>query len=131
MDDIVDLLKIKIEKAKAALPTATVNAIAAVDLRAAILGLRNKYGYSFEQLGDLELETELLLCGLVNPENYPEELSKRMQISKAAINELVNEMNNLVFKKIREELVKNTERKKIFAKRKEEDAKDTEVLNSV
>lgn len=116
MQDTVDLLKIKIEKAKRELPLETVNAINSVDWRAAILGLRTKKGYTFGQLGDLELETELLLCGLVGPRDYPVELVNRMGISKSQANELVNEMNDLVFAKIREELIRNTERKKIFRK---------------
>ena len=119
-DDTIDLLKIKIEKAKRELPLETVNAINAVDWRAAILGLREKKGYTFEQLGDLELETELILCGLLNPADYPRELERRLRVSRSTANELVNEMNELVFKKIREELIKNTERKKIFAKKREE-----------
>ena len=114
MDNTTDLLQIKIEQAKAKLPAETINAIAAVDWRASILGLRAKKGYTFEQLGDLEIETELLLCGLVSPKNYTEELERRMGISKSAANELANEMNNLVFEKIREELIKNIERKKNF-----------------
>ncbi|MSU44741.1 hypothetical protein EXS45_00985 [Candidatus Nomurabacteria bacterium] len=116
MDEVIDLLKIKIEKARRELPLETVNAIDAVDWKAAILSLRSKYGYTFEQLGDLELETELLLSGLVSGENYPKELETRMKIPKAAVNELVNEMNNLVFRKIQAELIKNTERKNIFQK---------------
>lgn len=114
-NDPIDLLQIKIEKAKRELPEDTQSAIAAVDWKAAILGMRGKHGYTFEQLGDLELETELLLSGLLNTESYPRELERRMKISKGEANELVNEMNNLVFKKIREELIKNIERKKIFA----------------
>ncbi len=116
MNNEIDLLQIKIERAKEKLPVETQNAIAAVDWRAAILGLREKKGYNFEQLGDLELETELLLCGLTTPEEYPKELQTRMRISKADTDELINEMNNLVFKKIKEELIKNSERKKIFQK---------------
>lgn len=119
MDDIIDLLKIKIEKAKRELSLETVNAIDAVDWRGAVIGMRAKKGYTFEQLGDLELETELLLCGLVSPENYPKELEARMKIPRATVNELVNDMNDLVFKKIREELIKNIERKKIFVKKEE------------
>src|SRR3989338_3632174 len=109
MQDIVDLLQIRIEKAKAKLPAETVNAIATVDWRAAILGMREKKGYSFEQLGDLELETELLLCGLVSPTDYPRELETRMKISKAEANELVNIMNEQVFAKVRGEMIKNSE----------------------
>ena len=130
MDDIIDLLQIKIEKAKKELSSETLNAIAMVDWKAAILGLRTTKGYTFEQLGDLELETELLLCGLLSAEDYPKELEKRMGISRSAANELVREMNDLVFKKIREELIKNTERKKIYEKREEFNKGDAKVLSS-
>jgi hypothetical protein len=107
-------LQIKIENAKKQLSDDTLNAIAAVAWQAKIIKMRETRGYTFEQLGDLELETELLLCGLVNPKDYPGELEKRMGISKASANELVEEMNKLVFSKIKEELVKSTERKKMF-----------------
>jgi hypothetical protein len=127
MEDIVDLLQIKIEKAKSGLSEDTLNAINAVDWRAVILGLREKGGYSFEQLGDLELETELVLCGLLPPVDYPKELENRMKLSKMQVNELVQEMNNLVFSKIKEELIKSTERKKIFAK---SEKNDKAILNS-
>ncbi|KKS04569.1 MAG: hypothetical protein UU82_C0012G0011 [Candidatus Nomurabacteria bacterium GW2011_GWC2_41_8] len=116
MNDTVDLLQIRIEKAKRQLSEDTLNAIAAVPWQAAILKMRETKGYSFEQLGDLELETELLLCGLVSSQDYPKELENRMKISKAAANELVQEMNREVFSKIKEELIKKTERKKIFEK---------------
>jgi len=130
MDDVIDLLRIKIEKAKRELPLETVNAIDAIDWKMAILELREKKGYTFEQIGDLELETELLLCGLTNIEKYPKELENRMKISKSAAIELVNEMNNLVFKKIREELIKNSERKKAFAKIKENEKENNAIFNS-
>ena len=131
MDNTADLLKIKIEIAKRKLPLEAVNAIEAVDWKADILGLRSKYGYTFEQLGDLEIETELVLCGLVRIEDYPKELQDRMKISSSAVNELVNEMNELVFKRIRQELIKNIERKKIFGSREMGDTEkeDTTILN--
>lgn len=130
MNDTIDLLKIKIETAKRELSPETVSAIDAVDWKTSILELRNKYGYTFEQLGDLELETELLLCGLVSAENYPKEIEKRMKISKAQANELVNEMNNLVFKRMREELTKNLDRKKIIADSEKNTADTGQILNS-
>ena len=127
MDDTVDLLQIKIEQAKAQLPEDTLNAIAAVDWQAAIFGMREKYGYNFEQLESLDLETELLLCGLLSPRDYPREIEKRMGISRIAADELVKEMNEMVFSKIKEELIKNTERKKIF--QKNEQKNDSRILN--
>ncbi len=119
-DNTVDLLQIKIERAKEQLPAETLNAIAAVDWRAAIMSIREKKGYNFEQLGALELETELLLCGLVSSNDYPKEIQRRMDISRAETDEIVNEMNMLVFKKIKEEIIKNAERKKIFRENKME-----------
>src|SRR6185503_10131432 len=101
-DEPIDLLQIRMEKAKRELPLETVNAINSVDWKTTILGMRQKRGFTFEQLGDLELETELLLSGLVSVENYPKELSRRLNISKAAADDLVNEMNDLIFRKIRE-----------------------------
>src|ERR1035437_3125069 len=127
MDNTIDLLQIKIEKAKSGLPENTLNAINAIDWRGVILAIKEKRRYSIEQLGDLELETELLLCGLSNPKDYPRELESRMQISKMEANELVNEMNNLVFSKIKDGLIKNTERKDVFAKN---EMNDNQVLNN-
>ena len=59
MDETVDLLQIKIEQAKAKLSEDTLDAINSVPWQAEILKMRETKGYSFEQLGDLELETEL------------------------------------------------------------------------
>ena len=102
MNNTTDLLQIKIEKAKAQLPENTLNAINAVPWQAIILQMRETKGYSFDQLGELETETELLLCGLLNPENYRKELKDRMKLSDVQVNDLINEMNKLVFiKKMR------------------------------
>ncbi len=109
----LDLLQIKIENAKAQLPEEAVEAINSVPWKITILEMRTRRGYSFEQLGDLELETELLLSGLLNPADYPKELANRMKITKVQADDLVKEMNELVFKRIREEFIKNTEKKKI------------------
>ena len=112
-NDPIDLLQIKIEKAREGLSRETRQAIDAVPWKVVILEMRTSKGYNFEQLGDLETETELLLCGLLSGEDYPKELEKRMRIPRAQVDVLVNEMNELVFKKIREELVKITERNKV------------------
>lgn len=112
MNEPIDSLQIKIDKAKMTLPEETRRAIDAVDLKSVILGMRESKGYTFEQLGDLETETELLLCGLLKPEDYPKELQKRMELPRVKVNELVDEMNQLVFGKIREELIKIGEQKK-------------------
>src|SRR3989344_7627667 len=112
MQDTMDLLQTKIDNAKSELSEDTLQAIAAVPWQATILKMRETKGYSFEQLNDLEIETELVLCGLLHPADYPKELENRMHISRAVAEELVNEMNAQVFTKIKGELIKNMGRKK-------------------
>ncbi|HNW71386.1 MAG TPA: hypothetical protein PKZ36_01235 [Candidatus Paceibacterota bacterium] len=129
MDKPIDLLQIKIERAKESLPKETLKAINSVDWRAFILALREKKGYSFEQLEDLEIETELLLCGLLSIENYPKEIEERLKIPKPQVDLLINEMNESVFKKIREELIKNTEKEELFV-RKEEKIEQKQVIQT-
>jgi len=124
--DEKDTLQIKIDEAKANLSEEIKNAINAVDWRATVLGMREKKGYSFSQLEDLEIETELLLYGLLKPEDYQQELETKMKISKEESNELVNQLNELVFNKIRNELVKSSETRKIPVI-SEKQAKSSEV----
>jgi hypothetical protein len=125
-----DLLQIKIEKAKAQLSKDTLSAIAAVPWQAVILQMRETKGYSFEQLGDLETETELLLCGLLSADNYQREIQNRMGISKSQADDLVKEMNQKVFAKIREELIKITERKDSFKNETKETEKSEKIWSS-
>ena len=106
----IDALQVKIEQAKAKLPSVTLNAINSVDWRAVIYDMTGR-GYTIEQLGDLELETELVLCGLTNPENYLKELQGQMKITKEQAQKLVNEMNEKVFKKIKNKMIEDTKRK--------------------
>jgi hypothetical protein len=108
-----DLLQIKIDAAKENLSEETKNAISAVNWRATILSMRERRGYSFSQLEDLEIETELLLYGLIRPEEYQKKLEDQMKITREESSELVNLLNDLIFQKVREELVKATESKKV------------------
>ncbi|MES2023451.1 MAG: hypothetical protein V4439_02095 [Patescibacteria group bacterium] len=111
MNDTIDLLQVKIENAKKELSEETRRAIDAVDWRKVILDMRLKKGYSLEQLEDLELETELLLCGLINTQDYPKELANSLKLPRAKADQLANEMNELVFKKIRDEMIKLLDKK--------------------
>ncbi|MFA6274304.1 MAG: hypothetical protein WC662_04030 [Candidatus Paceibacterota bacterium] len=108
----IDPLQIKIERAKANLPKETLAAIDSVDWKNIILGLKDTKGYSYEQLWDLEIETELMLYGLTDPKNYPKELATRMNLPRVQVDLLINELNESIFKKIRDYLINNGEIKK-------------------
>ena len=113
MDETKDSLQIKIDRVRIELSAEILRVIDAVDWKKVILEMRESKGYTFEQLGDLEIATELLLCGLITPVEYPEELEKKMGVSKSEVQTLVNEMNDKVFAKIREELIKTSGRTEI------------------
>ncbi len=115
----MDLLQVKIEEAKKKLGEDTLNAIANVDWKSGIFKIREKNDYNLEQLAELELETEMLLCGLVRGEDYEKDLSDRMKISRDEANSLVQDMNEFVFKKIKNELIRLTERKRAIHTGKE------------
>lgn len=128
-ETIIDLLQIKIEKAKDKLPGTTKVAIGSLDWQKAIDGIKEKKGYNEEQIDALKLETELLLAGLLNPDNYITELVTRMKITKPQAETLVAEINSLVFEKIKDELIKIIDRRSmlvenIATKKKEESLED-------
>ena len=104
MDAPKDLLQVKIERARNLLPRETLKAIESIDWRGEVLKMRDKKKYTFSQLEALELETELLLCGLVSPQDYPLELENRMEITRQEAEALVEELHRVVFSKIRDRL---------------------------
>src|SRR3989339_1363045 len=108
MENNKDLLQIEIEKARSLLSQKSREAIDVSNWKA-VIRLEMIGKYSELQLNDLEIETELLLCGLINPDNYPKELETRMRLSKDTVKILINEMDKLVFKKIQKELERKLE----------------------
>ncbi len=117
MDNTTDLLQFKISKAKDELPEISRVVVDSVNWKEIILGMNNKY--NSEQLEYLDIETELLLCGLINTESYPKELETRMKISKNEVNLLLNELDRLIFKKMQEEVEDkiNKEEKILYSKK--------------
>lgn len=103
MENSIDTLQQKIDGARAMLSKESREAIDSIDWKLIILGMKK---YSADQLDYLEIETELLLCGITNPENYPIELEHRMLLTKEEASLLVGEMDKLIFSKIKNELEK-------------------------
>jgi len=102
MNNEIDLLQIKIAKAKEELPEIARVVIDSINWKELIFGMNNKF--NSEQLEHLSIETELLLCGITSTEEYPKELETRMKISKNEVNLLLNELDRLIFKKMQEEV---------------------------
>jgi hypothetical protein len=100
--EIKDSLQTTINEARKLLSEESRNSIDSINWRSILERIDPKYNPS--QLASLEIETELLLCGLLNPDLYPKELGARMQISGGEVSLLINKIDELIFKKIQEEL---------------------------
>ncbi|MFA6257133.1 MAG: hypothetical protein WCT29_02865 [Candidatus Paceibacterota bacterium] len=111
MQEERDRLQVKIDEARKKLPEITRQAIDAVDVKEVIWEIHKENKYDLTQLGDLELETTLLLCGLIEPDDYPKDIQERLGISENEAGDLVKLMNEKVFKKIRNKLIENTKQK--------------------
>lgn len=91
-----------ISKAREQLSNESRDAIDSVNWRQIIAGMNTKF--NSEQLEDLEIETELLFCGLITTEKYTEEIENELKISKEEVAWLINELDRLIFKKIQTKL---------------------------
>ncbi len=103
--DLNELQKEKIKQARASLSVETREAIDSIEWNSIVIGMRETKKFSFSQIETLGFQTELLLCGLLTPQEYPKELKSKMGLSEEAVNVLVKEMNELIFKKIKEKLI--------------------------
>ena len=100
MEENKNLLQIKIASAISTLSKETKGAINDINWKFIILGMSQKY--SQDQLENLETETELLLSGIIGPNEYQKELEQAMALSKENVALLLGEMDKLIFKKIQE-----------------------------
>lgn len=107
MENTINALQKRIDEARNQLTEESRGAIDSVNWKSIILGMTEKYNP--EQLDDLETETELLLCGILNTDDYPKELQNRMKIPREEVMPLINELDKQIFKKIQAELEKRIE----------------------
>ena len=66
------------------------------------IGQRN--GLNIEQLGVLQIETNLVMLGLVHPDEYRNELKGRLNIVDEKVDDIINELNKEILSEIREKL---------------------------
>src|SRR3989339_107039 len=70
-----------------------------------ILNIGKKNGIiNIEQLGMFQTETNLMMLGLVHPDDYPNELKNQLRISDEKANNIVNDINIQILSGIREKL---------------------------
>ena len=66
--------------------------------------LGKKYGFLIDKIGKLADEVGYFMLGMTNPRDFPRQLMRELDIPESKANEIVGELNNSIFKPIREQL---------------------------
>src|SRR3989344_7144431 len=71
-----------------------------------IINIGKRNGLNVEQLGILQIETNLVMLGLVHPDEYPNELKNRLKINDMKVDNIINDTNKEILSGILEKLKK-------------------------
>ena len=108
------------------------------DLKWAIMGAKvdenitvigQESGLNVEQMGQLSLETHMVMFGFTHPDNFEESLKASLNLPDEKIKMIVNMVNEKILKKIREKLINLSEGKN-DADNEAEDLDETEEANN-
>ncbi len=87
------------------LPEINQQALKSFDWATELLAIGKNYGLHIDELEDLQIETMLVMVGLVPPENYQNELITRLAISPTEANKIIEQVNERIFTPIHDYIV--------------------------
>ncbi len=121
------------------LPTEIKNIIKESNYQETLYNAGKEYNLNVAQMGILETAVTDLTVGSIKPDAFENFLKANLGIAPETVRKLVNELNDQIFKKIREALVRNTERKEVLERDRDttkqeealifENKRDTAILN--
>ena len=95
-------LKQNLKKQFDSLPVELQKAITSADISSKLQEIVKNNKLMIDQAGNVEMETRLVLLGLQPLENYVENLEKRVGLSSAQASTIAHDVNEKIFKNIRE-----------------------------
>lgn len=87
------------------LPAINQQALRSFDWATELVGIGKQYGLHVDQLDDLQIETMLVLVGITNPDDYPNELITRLAISPSEADKIIEQVNDRIFTPIHDYIV--------------------------
>lgn len=87
------------------LPTELQQVILSSDYQMKLFEIAKKHKLTYEKLGQLELETTMVILGMTPPDEYKAEVAEQMQLSGTDLDNVVMEINAQVFQPIRDKLM--------------------------
>lgn len=106
-----EALKQQFEEQLTYLPAVNQQALRSFDWATQLLSIGHQYGLHIDQLEDLQIETMLVLVGLVSPDDYETELITRLAVSTSEAEKILNEVNKQIFIPIHDYIVNGGEKK--------------------
>ena len=88
------------------LPSELQNAITSSEYQTKLFEIAKIHKLTFEKLGQLEMETTMVLLGMTPPDEYRTDLVEQIGLPEKDVDSIVHEINEQVFKPIRESLMK-------------------------
>jgi len=88
------------------LPEDLKDSIFSVDTTSVVNEIGRKYGLAIDKIGDLANETGMVMLGVTHPNEFIGNLADRLEIDKEKARAIAQEINEQVFKKVRESLRK-------------------------
>src|SRR3989338_6526387 len=98
--------EINFQELESKLPSDLKTAIYSADSSTAIENISKKYGLHIDQMGKLAEETGLVMLGVTHPKDFISNLAKRLQVDQITAKSVARDVNEQIFKKVRESLMK-------------------------
>ncbi len=112
----------EIQKKFESLPEGLKWAVMAANVDDNIIEIGKTEGLNVEQMGQLSLETHMVMFGFTPSEKFEESIKNSLQLPSEKIHSIAGAVNEKILKKIREKMIESS--------MAEEDANDTQVLKS-
>ncbi|MFZ3011600.1 MAG: hypothetical protein WA060_01200 [Minisyncoccia bacterium] len=112
----------EIQKKFESLPEDLKWSIMAANVDDNIIEIGQKENLNVEQMGQLSLETHMVMFGFTHPDKFEESVRNSLKLPEEKIHTIVNDVNEKILKEIREKLIDSSKIK--------EEENDTEILKS-
>lgn len=99
-------LKKTFEEQLTYLPAINQQALRSFDWATELIGIGKQYGLHIDQLEDLQIETMLVLVGVISADDYPNELITRLAISPSEADKIIEQINDRIFTPIHDHIVR-------------------------
>ncbi|MCE9643812.1 hypothetical protein K8Q93_00995 [Candidatus Parcubacteria bacterium] len=102
--ETINILKENFDK----LPKLVQDAILGADVSEAVQAIGKKRALLLDQVGNLETEVMLLLVGLADSEEFPDNLEKNLGVDSFVAQDIVTDVNELILEPIKARMIEDT-----------------------